>query len=874
MIVVKRRVLEKPFSFFLILLLLLSSIPLLPIRATELFSDGFETGNFNAWTGTDDIEDYMTVQSTIKHHGTYAAKWTAIPTLTDNNFVYETISAQSPVCIRDYFRFSTLPDADTDHVTIIAAGLTSSWFPATVQVRHDGTDVHFYVRNGYYGGVAWGTTIVEVDKWYCVELKAQTSGGTLLYIDGSLEATAQYGIAQNIDVVRIGSVHDGNSDGVTGFTYTGYADCAVISSSYIGPEPGVDNYTLTIQAPSGSGSTNVTTGSHVYPSGTAVKVLASPSAGWSLHHWVLDSVNSGSVNPKTVTMNDNHTLQAVFTYTAWQGKVSGVSYVDIAKIMGVPYANIGTVGWQNTRYSNTYTDNAVWIVNEDWVAMNPSILTNDLSGVVEKLKNNNIKYAFISAGRFTQPATINYLQTDAYYQNVIDALHVEGIKAIAWIGASEAIDITAANSGNLYTAILDCMSRCTWDGYNDDIEIYTGTLSEWISYINGLTPILNNINKLNMPNIPLDWEQNINQYLIVDYIVTMFYGGTSTLESSSANLFWQENFGQYGQNTPPASPLILGIMNYYGNQYPLAWQLGKAGEFHDLYGHPQLCGFSIWLYEYMGTSFDDWNQWSFWIDQIGEVTPTLYEVSMSTSPAMSSVVSFNGTEHTVPYTYYTFGGPIVVAAQENVNVETHSVAFGDTDHNGSPMGYTAFTYACGPYNLTSPVEINATYVYCRENGNIKVAIYNATEYEITGWGGTDWHPDHLLNQSVATSCIENTWNLIALPNTTLSTGIYFIVIKLNTNLMLGGSGNPPEQIGGEIYGYNQWITQSYSAAFSDIFPQPEGAMQYEGSAYLPTAPIVLIPYEFDHWENSSTNPIRTIDVTSNLDLIAYYEETP
>jgi hypothetical protein len=94
----------------------------------------------------------------------------------------------------------------------------------------------------------------------------------------------------------------------------------------------------------------------------------------------------------------------------------------------------------------------------------------------------------------------------------------------------------------------------------------------------------------------------------------MFYSDVSTLESSQAAVSWQEDFGEYqGHNTPPASPMIMGIMNYYGNQYPLAWQLEQVDRYLTDYEHPQLVGFCLWLYEYMGTNTDDWNQWNNWI---------------------------------------------------------------------------------------------------------------------------------------------------------------------------------------------------------------------------------------------------------------------
>jgi hypothetical protein len=70
-------------------------------------------------------------------------------------------------------------------------------------------------------------------------------------------------------------------------------------------------YYLTIQAGAG-GNTNPAPATYPYGYGTSVSVSAIPSAGYMLDHWVLDSGNVGSINPYVVTMNQNHTLQALF----------------------------------------------------------------------------------------------------------------------------------------------------------------------------------------------------------------------------------------------------------------------------------------------------------------------------------------------------------------------------------------------------------------------------------------------------------------------------------------------------------------------------------------------------------------------------------
>ena len=70
-------------------------------------------------------------------------------------------------------------------------------------------------------------------------------------------------------------------------------------------------YTLTITTTAG-GTTNPAPGEYQHPYGTVVDVLATPDVCYVFDYWELDSINVGSANPISVTMDQNHTLHAVF----------------------------------------------------------------------------------------------------------------------------------------------------------------------------------------------------------------------------------------------------------------------------------------------------------------------------------------------------------------------------------------------------------------------------------------------------------------------------------------------------------------------------------------------------------------------------------
>ena len=92
------------------------------------------------------------------------------------------------------------------------------------------------------------------------------------------------------------------------FAESNPGDTALITITPVIPP----TYTLTITSTSG-GTTNPTPGNNTYPEDTLVTVTATPFTDYVFDHWELDSESVGSDNPTNVTMNDDHTLEAVFT---------------------------------------------------------------------------------------------------------------------------------------------------------------------------------------------------------------------------------------------------------------------------------------------------------------------------------------------------------------------------------------------------------------------------------------------------------------------------------------------------------------------------------------------------------------------------------
>ena len=131
-------------------------------------------------------------------------------------------------------------------------------------------------------------------------------------------------------------------------------------------------YQLTIQSPSGSGSTSPGIGRYSYSQGTYIKVTAKPNSGWKFDHWVRDGSNAGTANPINVYMGSSHTLKAVFTQvtTTTQTTTQSTSskpYVDGIVIRGTNGAPLRLHGW-NVDIETTLSD-LQWLKNKGYNAV-------------------------------------------------------------------------------------------------------------------------------------------------------------------------------------------------------------------------------------------------------------------------------------------------------------------------------------------------------------------------------------------------------------------------------------------------------------------------------------------------------------------------
>jgi len=222
-------------------------IPLVAVLSQEcetqtLFDDGFESGDFSAWSGvTLSPNDHADVVDLNPYSGTFSARFEtgAISSGTKRAYTYKDINGSPTIYARACFYIADgLPLTDTDDRFTLIQFLSSSGSAiSNLQIRHVQGEDRFTV-------LAFGSTQTtagiypEENKWYCLELLTcihSTEGAVKGYINGveylSLTgmnttelgnvATVRFGLANSIDIQH-------------GLVV--YCDCASISTSYIGTQ--------------------------------------------------------------------------------------------------------------------------------------------------------------------------------------------------------------------------------------------------------------------------------------------------------------------------------------------------------------------------------------------------------------------------------------------------------------------------------------------------------------------------------------------------------------------------------------------------------------------------------------------------------------
>ncbi len=166
-----------------------------PAYATALFSDGFEGGDFSAWSGTNapDAGDSITISSGLSSSGSRSAQ-SVIDSNPDNPqaMAWKNIAGQSTLFAQiDLYLPSSFVLQPGGHLTVMQ--FLSGWSNILGLSIKD--DMSLYLWNSVareaYGWSA--TSQISKDEWHTVILAATISpsgGQARLWLDGNLEVEA------------------------------------------------------------------------------------------------------------------------------------------------------------------------------------------------------------------------------------------------------------------------------------------------------------------------------------------------------------------------------------------------------------------------------------------------------------------------------------------------------------------------------------------------------------------------------------------------------------------------------------------------------------------------------------------------------------
>ncbi len=194
---------------------------------TVLFSDGFETGDFSAWSYTGGSP---TVQSDEKHHGTYAMKCTAT-----SDAAYKTGFDLPVAYVRVYFKFDSVP-LETDLSSMFLKLFDSGWGNCG-QVGVIAPEYGTYLKFSYPSSISYIPFTPDVN-WHCFELHCVAGSGNgicSLYYDGDLKNSQTSETLNNFSFFSLEETDD----------VTIYFDCVVVADAYIGPEATATLQTVT-----------------------------------------------------------------------------------------------------------------------------------------------------------------------------------------------------------------------------------------------------------------------------------------------------------------------------------------------------------------------------------------------------------------------------------------------------------------------------------------------------------------------------------------------------------------------------------------------------------------------------------------------------
>lgn len=203
----------------------------------SIFEDGFESGNFSAWTGTTESgTGELSVQSSEAREGTYASNSTVTSAADWHSAnCYKTFGGESTIYARCYVYLDSWSGGFTRGIFGIVANIFG-----IINVRLESTrNVTARYRDGAAIIENTSDTILATGEWICLEAAAYvhaTNGWVRIYVnDVELVDITQTGIDTdnygNITRVIVGIINGQN------LATTLFYDSVIVNTTYIGLIP-------------------------------------------------------------------------------------------------------------------------------------------------------------------------------------------------------------------------------------------------------------------------------------------------------------------------------------------------------------------------------------------------------------------------------------------------------------------------------------------------------------------------------------------------------------------------------------------------------------------------------------------------------------
>ena len=261
---------------------------------------------------------------------------------------------------------------------------------------------------------------------------------------------------------------------------------------------------------------------------------------------------------------------------------------------------------------------------------------------VTRLESVNINCIIVWAGDWNTDNTISYADSSTTWTQFINtAKAVNPNFMVLALVNGWGIDISDPTYRTaMLNSVQELLASAPFDGLNDDIENFTGTNQNLIDYWQAEASLVHDMGKIATVDLTVGWSYNIEDvypYLTnFDYVMPMFY---SNIEHTGALSIWNMILS----NSPV--PVIMGLdVDPSDVNEPFSQQLSWIDQALNNSEHSNLVGFSIWVYDFWGTTSgtsNDFAAWANWATKGSVPSPT--STFLETTIIIAAVIAIVAT---------------------------------------------------------------------------------------------------------------------------------------------------------------------------------------------------------------------------------------